>query len=152
MPADRLSCHRLEGELKPTLAAKRYEDLLRRHFPQPGQSTFDLLLLGMGDDGHTASLFPDTAAVIEENRWVLGYYVEHLASWRLTLTSPVLNHARNILFMVTGETKADTLSHVLTGKNDPRKYPAQVINPTGGELLWLVDRAAASLLPNRFTG
>jgi 6-phosphogluconolactonase len=146
------SIHRMEGEAEPFQAAAHYENTLRSHFLQQNQPTFDLLLLGMGEDGHTASLFPFTAAVNEENHWVLGHYIPKLAGWRITLTPPVLNRARRILFLVAGEEKAQALAHVLTGNYSPQQYPAQTIRPNFGEILWLVDQAAASQLPASFTG
>jgi 6-phosphogluconolactonase len=149
---DNVAIHRMEGEVDPPKSAAQYESLLKSHFLLPGEPTFDLLLLGMGEDGHTASLFPHTAAVNEETHWVLGHYIPQLATWRLTLTPPVLNRARRILFMVSGETKAPALAQVLTGAFTPENYPAQIIRPDAGEMLWLVDRAAASQLPDAISG
>ncbi len=129
-------------------AADEYDQRLREffavavgHFPQ-----FDLLLLGMGPDGHTASLFPGTAALHERTRLVVANCVEKFSTDRITLTPPVLNNAARIIFLVGGEEKAETLRAVLQGEQQPERFPAQLISPTQGTLLWLVDRSAARLL------
>ncbi len=129
-------------------AADEYDQRLREffavtvgHFPQ-----FDLLLLGMGPDGHTASLFPGTAALHERTRLVVANWVEKFSTDRITLTPPVLNNAARIIFLVGGEEKAETLRAVLQGEQQPERFPAQLISPTQGTLLWLVDRSAARLL------
>lgn len=142
--------HRMEGELEPAAAAARYEELLRREFGLAAGDLprFDLVLLGMGPDGHTASLFPGTAALDEQTRLVTSLYVPKLQSHRLTLTFPVLNNARCCCFMAAGADKHPALSRVcdLPGATSPRdgdSLPAQRVRPTDGELLWLVDEAAA---------
>jgi 6-phosphogluconolactonase len=129
-------------------AADEYDQRLREffavavgHFPQ-----FDLLLLGMGPDGHTASLFPGTVALHERTRLVVANWVEKFSTDRITLTPPVLNNAARIIFLVGGEEKAETLRAVLQGAQQPERFPAQLISPTHGTLLWLVDRSAARLL------
>lgn len=136
--------HRIKGELEPKIAATDYENQLKSAFGDHPQ--FDLVLLGMGEDGHTASLFPGTAAIHEKERWVLGHFVEKLDSWRITLTPVILNQARNINFLVSGESKAETLKQVLHGKHDPDLLPSQVIDPAQGSVTWLVDKAVASSL------
>ena len=142
--------HRIAGELPPAEAARRYEAELRAFFaggePATPQPRFDLLLLGMGDDGHTASLFPGTAALHETARWAVENYVPRLDSWRITLTVPAINAAAHVLFLVSGAAKAETLRAVLHGPRQPEVYPAQFIQPQAGRLLWLVDRAAATPL------
>lgn len=120
---------------------KRYFDHGRREFPR-----FDLILLGMGTDGHTASIFPGTRAVSDLDHAVLVYAVPQLHTERITLTLPVLNNARNVLFMAVGANKADTLSTVLEGPRNASTYPSQAVNPVDGSLVWLVDQAAAANL------
>jgi len=109
---------------------------------------FDLILLGMGDDGHTASLFPYTEALHETEKIAVANFVEKLNDWRFTLTFPTINNARNIIFLVAGKEKAETLRDVLGGKLQPEKLPAQNIRPTNGNLFWLIDKNVAELLSN----
>jgi 6-phosphogluconolactonase len=150
VPVPDANIHRMMGEHPdPEQAAHDYEVELRHIFAlQPGQlPRFDLILLGMGRDGHCASLFPHKAALHERERLVvvaepgLTPFVS-----RLTLTFPVLNNATNVLFLVAGPDKAETLVRVLHGSPDPEALPAQSVNPTNGTLTWLLDRDAASLL------
>ena len=125
--------HRMRGELEPPRAASEYEALLRRTFggqpPGSPASGFDVVLLGLGDDGHTASLFPGGQAVREMERWALAEYVDTLAAWRLTLTPAVLNAAREVVFIVSGAAKAGALQRVLHGPRDLDRLPAQVVRP-----------------------
>lgn len=107
---------------------------------------FDLILLGMGADGHTASLFPFTDALLETDKIAVANYVEKLQTTRLTLTFPVINNARNLIFLVAGEDKAETLKAVLEGEFEPEKLPAQNVRPKDGELFWLLDENVAKLL------
>ena len=142
---------RIEGERSPEEAAIRYEGLLREQF---GASIghvprFDLILLGMGGDGHTASLFPGTSAVRESQKLVAAPWVEKLQTHRVTLTPPVLNAAKHVMFLVSGQDKAKALQSVLEGKDNPAQYPAQIVQPTEGQVLWLVDADAASHLSER---
>lgn len=134
---------RMEGELAPAQAAERYEAALRAAFPDQPWPRFDLIVLGLGDDGHTASLFPGTAALHERERWVVANYVPQLATWRLTLTAPAINAASQIAFLVAGANKAQTLRAVAHGPYQPERLPAQAIRPQDGALTWLVDAAAA---------
>lgn len=129
-------------------AAREYEQTLRDFFClAAGQlPRFDLVLLGMGPDGHTASLFPGTRALREGKRLVVSNWVEKLGTDRITITVPVLNNAARVLFLVQGEEKASALKAVLDGPRNPGQLPAQLIQPASGQLLWLVDKAAASLL------
>ena len=108
---------------------------------------FDLLLLGMGDDGHTASLFPHTDALNEIGRLVVANHVPQKDTWRITLTWPVINQAREVAFLIEGAAKADVLAEVLTGPHDPERLPSQLIRPSNGKLLFLLDDAAAAKLP-----
>jgi 6-phosphogluconolactonase len=129
-------------------AADAYEQTVRKFFGlAPGEfPRFDLILLGMGPDGHTASLFPETAALQEKSRLVVANWVEKLKASRITFTLPVLNAARCVAFLVSGEDKAAVLHEVLEGSAPPEKYPSKLVKPTNGKLIWFVDRAAASQL------
>ena len=137
--------HRMEGELDPKEAAQAYEDQLRSFFGSK-VPRFDLVLLGLGEDGHTASLFPGSKALEEKKHWVAANYVRRLSAWRLTLTAPLINQAANVAFLVSGENKAEVLRRVLAGRYTPEEIPAQMIRPERGQLRWLVDAAAAALL------
>jgi 6-phosphogluconolactonase len=146
VPIDPARVHRLEGEADPAEAAQDYERKLREAFDAapPAIPRFDLMLLGLGADGHTASLFPGTAAVAERNRLVVANDAPSLHTTRLTFTLPLINQARRVVFLVTGESKATMLARVIDGP--PATFPAQLVAPVDGELIWLVDSAAASLL------
>jgi 6-phosphogluconolactonase len=143
--------HRVHGEDPPTAAAAAYEEELRGIFSTragrpreaPG-ACFDLVLLGMGDNGHTASLFPGLTAVQERERWVVAEYVAEVSMWRVTLTPPVINAAADVVFLVSGAGKAAMLHRVLEGPREPVALPAQAIVPRGGGATWLVDGAAAA--------
>jgi 6-phosphogluconolactonase len=140
---------RMHGELPDVdAAAALYEMDLRRAFAlAPGAlPRFDLVLLGLGPDGHTASLFPHTTALHVTDRFVVANDVAKLNANRLTLTAPVLNAAALVVFLVAGADKTPALTAVLDGPPQPDEYPAQLIAPTGGQLIWLVDRAAAANL------
>jgi 6-phosphogluconolactonase len=127
-------------------AAEAYEQTLRKFFAlAPGEfPRFDLILLGLGPDGHTASLFPETAALQEKSRLVVANWVEKLKASRITFTLPVLNAARCLAFLVSGTDKAAVLHEVLEGNAPPEKYPSKLVRPAEGTLIWFVDRAAAS--------
>ena len=129
-------------------AAEAYEQTLRKFFNLPAGEfpSFDLILLGMGPDGHTASLFPESAALQEKSRLVVANWVEKLKTSRITLTLPVLNAARCVAFLVSGGDKAEVLREVLEGSAPAEKYPSRLVQPSDGKLIWLVDRAAASQL------
>ena len=140
---------RMEGELDPEEAASRYESTLRNTFKLEGAESpaFDLLLLGMGDDGHTASLFPHTPALHELGRLAVANHVVQKETWRITLTWPVINQAREVSFLIEGDAKAAVLAEVLTGPYDPDRLPSQLIRPSNGELRFFLDDAAAARLP-----
>ena len=148
--------HRMHGEEDPESAATSYEATLRTLFRtsngppsfEPGRN-IDLALLGLGDNGHTASIFPGSAIVNERARWVLSEYVPAVSMWRITMTAPLLNAATEILFLVSGAAKASVLGRVLEGPRDPHELPAQLIAPTHGRIQWMVDRAATAQLENR---
>lgn len=131
-------------------AAEAYEQTLRKFFQlEPGQvPVFDLILLGLGPDGHTASLFPNTAGLREKTRLVIANWVDKLRTNRLTLTLPVLNSARAVAFLASGTDKAQVLRTVLEEDAPPEQYPAKLVRPGNGRLIWFVDRAAASQLTN----
>lgn len=137
---------RMQSERDPVQAAADYEQRLRAFFPDADYPRFDLLLQGMGNDGHTASLFPNTEALNEQSRWVVANYVPKFETWRITLTAPAINAAENVMFLVTGANKADALHNVLKGARQPHTYPSQLIQPTQGTLVWAVDQAAAAKL------
>lgn len=145
-PIPATNIHRIRGELPSAVdAADGYEDDLRAFFGPAGGDLprFDLVLLGLGPEGHTASLFPGTRALLESQRLVVANWVGKLYADRITLTSPVLNNAGCVLFLVTGEDKATALKAILDGPYEPSQLPAQLINPTHGRLVWLLDHAAA---------
>lgn len=146
VPIPQLNVHRIEGESEPKQAARTYVDELRSFFGGRKRPRFDLILLGMGADGHTASLFPNSSAVNEKRRWAVAYRVDQLDSWRITLTPPVLNAARQVVFLVAGKEKAERLHEVLRGERDPERLPAQIVRPKEGSVVWLLDKAAASKL------
>jgi 6-phosphogluconolactonase len=132
-------------------AAEAYEQTLRKFFQlEPGQvPVFDLILLGMGPDGHTASLFPNSAGLQEKSRLVIANWVDKLKTSRLTLTLPVLNAARCVAFVVSGADKATVLKTVLEDDVPGEQYPSKLVQPKNGKLIWLLDRAAASELSNK---
>ncbi len=136
--------HRIPGELAPVEAVQAYTDLLRRFAAPPlAWPVFDLVLLGMGEDGHTASLFPGSPVEIGQPVLAVTGHYQNRPAERITLTPPVFNSARAIWFMAAGESKAETLARVLSDNDDPGRFPAQRIRPEQGELIWLVDQAAA---------
>lgn len=145
IPADNV--HRILAELPEQQAADKYERELKAFFRlSDGEwPHFDLILLGIGDEGHTASLFPGSTALLEKSRLVVANWVEKFKTWRITFTYPALNHAAEVLFLVSGSSKAEILRDIF----DPGKantFPAQGVKPANGKLLWFADRAAASLL------
>lgn len=140
--------HVWRTDLEPEAAAADYDRILHEYFGETGP-TFDLVLLGMGDDGHTLSLFPGTEVVDEQTAWTKAYFLQQQNMYRLTLTAPVVNRAACVLFLVSGPKKAAPLKQVLEGDYKPDTYPAQVIRPTNGELIWMVDEPAAAEIAHR---
>jgi 6-phosphogluconolactonase len=147
---------RMHGEDDPAAAAASYERMLRTLLATPsGAPTtvpgkrIDLAVMGLGDNGHTASIFPRSAALDERERWVMAERVSATPPWRITLTAPLLDACAELLFLVTGSGKASVLQRVLEGPRQRHELPAQLIAPTSGELRWLVDEAAASQLRAR---
>ena len=137
--------HPMDCRPSPEEGARRYEVMLREFFA-PAAPCFDLILLGLGDNGHTASLFPGTPALTESERWVAAVYVPQQELVRLTLTAPLINGAAAVAFLVAGAAKAAVVREVIQGPRDPLRLPAQLINPQRGELYWLLDKAAAGAL------
>jgi len=145
VPVPRQNIHRIPAE-NPMAedAAKAYETDLRRSFGE-AIPAFDLVLLGLGEEGHTASLFPYSPALKETERLVAAPFVEKLNAYRITMTLPVLNNGKSVVFLVTGASKAEILKEVINADRKPDLYPAQAISPTNGAVSWLVDKAAARL-------
>jgi 6-phosphogluconolactonase len=148
VPIPEANVHRIQGERGPVQAAKEYELVLQEFASPPlAWPRFDLVYLGMGEDGHTASLFPGSQVNVSEPTLPVTAQYQDRPANRVTLTPLVFNSARLVAFMVTGEKKAKPLAEVLNGKQDPELYPAQRIHPGDGRLIWLVDEAAAGRLP-----
>ena len=142
IPAENV--HRVHGEDDPATAAEVYEATLRALLRTPAGARIDLVLLGLGEDGHTASLFPGSAAVHEQTRWVMTARASAASVWRITLTPAVINAAAEVLFLVSGGAKAGILRRVLEGPHRPQELPAQAIAPSNGRVRWCVDTAAAA--------
>ncbi len=135
-----------DGSQPVERAASSYEMKMGKFFGTGAPPRFDLALMGMGDDGHTASLFPGMPQVNEMERWVVGYFVDDARKERVSLTFPVLNASRFLLVLLEGEKKAKMAKEVLKGPSDPPRYPVQYLRPTDGKLVFALDEAAASLL------
>jgi 6-phosphogluconolactonase len=171
VPVPASQIHPMRTDIPPEQSAVAYEEILHRYFPPPpspanvpstlaagdiapfpasnhgtagGVTSFDLVLLGMGDDGHTLSLFPGTKVVHEEMAWVRAFFLEAQDMYRITLTKTIVNKASRVAFLTTGSAKAHALKEVLKGSYNPDLYPSQEIKPQGGELHWFVDQAAAA--------
>ncbi|MFQ3567331.1 MAG: 6-phosphogluconolactonase [Aggregatilineales bacterium] len=141
--------YRIHGELEPQQAAEQYEIALHDFFEQRlglHSPQFDVVLLGLGADGHTASLFPGSPALHVRGQWVAAHEVPALKSWRITLTAEAINAAVNVLFLVSGAEKAEAVKQVLEGPHRPELLPAQLIRPETGNLYWLLDAKSAALL------
>jgi 6-phosphogluconolactonase len=142
VPIAKENIHIIRTDIEPEASAIEYEKLLRQYFSN-SIKTFDLVLLGMGDNAHTLSLFPGYKVVQEKEKWVCSFYLEEQKMVRITLTAPVVNAASRIVFLVSGADKAAALYHVLSDKYDANLYPSQIIQPANGKLYWWVDEAAA---------
>ncbi len=148
VPVPAANIHRVPTEISPPpAAAEAYEKEIRQAFSEAAAvPQFDLIYLGIGTNGHTASLFPHSPALRERSRLVLADFVGEVNMWRISMSVPLLNRGRTVAFLISGEEKAQTLREILLGARDPERLPAQLIAPEG-ELLWLLDKAAAALLP-----
>jgi len=140
--------HRIRGEDEPARAADDYQQHLRDFFRLEASQfpSFNLVMLGLGENAHIASLFPHHPALDENRRLAVAVKVAATPSWRITLTLPVINHAQRVMFLVSGDGKAEAVKNVLQGASAPKEYPAQLVKPQNGQTLWLLDRAAASRL------
>jgi 6-phosphogluconolactonase len=138
--------HRIKGEEAPDQAARDYEEEIRRFFGESERPRFDLIMLGMGEDGHTASLFPGSKSLEETVRLAIPVYLEEPQKDRITLTLPVLNNAAQIVFLVSGLSKANILQEILGKGGRKERYPAGLINPSHGYIRWLIDQEAAAKL------
>jgi 6-phosphogluconolactonase len=146
VPIPAKNVHRIIGEGNPNESARLYENQLKTFFAGTPWPRFDLVLLGMGADGHTASLFPGSDALKEKSKWVVTTKMEKLKQTRITLTIPVFNHAARVMFLVTGKEKAARLVEVLEKRSGRDPLPAQQIKPINGSLEWFIDKAAAAKL------
>jgi 6-phosphogluconolactonase len=142
VPIKPQNIHRMIGEIDPPQAAMEYGQLLKEKF---GDGGLDVILLGMGDDGHTASLFPGTAALDEIKHRCVANFVPKLNVWRLTMTASFINRAGEVMVLVGGAAKAQRIKEVLQGPRDPKRLPIQLIAPVPGQMLWIMDRAAAGM-------
>ncbi|MDB5290019.1 MAG: pgl [Phycisphaerales bacterium] len=142
VPIPRDHIHRIRGEIDPNTAAIEYGQLLKQKF---GDGGLDMALLGMGDDGHTASLFPGTAALHETHHRAVANHVEKLNAWRVTMSAPFLNRSREIMILISGADKAKRAAEVLEGPREPERLPIQMIEPRDGKVTWLLDAAAAGM-------
>lgn len=131
------SIMRMRGEIEPQIAAQQYQDDVDLLATQRGEQIYrhDLILLGVGDDGHTASLFPETAALNEMSKRVVANFVPKLKTWRITFTFPLINHARNVCFLVNAKKQPELIERIINGD---QQYPAARVNPTGGRLTWFL--------------
>src|SRR2546427_12898453 len=144
VPVPAANVHRIHGEDDPTTAAEVYEATLRALLRTPARARIDLVLLGLGEDAHTASLFPGSAAVHDQTRCVMAARAGAASMWRITLTPAVINAAVEVVFLVSGGAKAGILRRVLEGPRRPEELPAQAIEPSNGRVRWCVDAAAAA--------
>ena len=148
MPIPEKNIHRIHAELDAEAAAVEYDQQLCKFFQLRNHDwpRFDLIFLGIGEDGHTASLFPGSKALTETSSRVTANWVEKFKTFSITLTFPVLNHAAEVIFLVSGASKTQILSEIL--RPGDRRYPAQRVQPENGRLLWLIDQDAGSFLPS----
>jgi len=135
--------HIIRTDIEPNASAKAYEELLHQYFDGKAHS-FDLALLGLGNDAHTLSLFPGYDVIMENKKWVSTFFLNEQEMYRITLTAPVINRAARVAFLISGGDKAAALYHVLTSEHDPFLYPAQIIQPFNSEIYWLADKAASA--------
>ena len=143
IPAENV--HRMRGEIAPEEAAAEYAELMHGHF-KDNPPCFDLMLLGLGEDGHTASLFPETDAVEESEKHAVAVFVPKLDVWRVTLTLPVINASKKVLFLVSGKSKSEMVQRIMSNKQPDKEIPATMVNPQNGELHWMLDSDAMVLI------
>jgi 6-phosphogluconolactonase len=149
VPVPAAQIHVMRTDIAPEQSAAEYEKILHQYFPLNGPSySFDLVLLGMGDDGHTLSLFPGTEVIHEEKAWAKAFFLKAQDMYRITLTKSIVNRSARVAFLTTGTSKAHALKEVLEGPYHPDLYPSQEIRPAG-ELHWFVDQAAAAGLETK---
>ncbi len=134
----------VDTSLEPDLAAEEYQKQIEKHFA-PKEPRFDLILLGLGDDAHTASLFPGTDVLNIQEPGVKDVFLPGKKVYRISFTAPLINLAHNINFLVFGSSKAEAVNHVLKGKKNPTEFPAQLIQPSDGDVVWFMDEAAAGV-------
>ena len=137
--------HIMRTDIEPDAPARTYEKILHNYFDNT-ENSFDLVLLGLGDDAHTLSLFPGQPIIHEKKKWVDSFYLAKQNMHRITMTAPIVNKSARIVFLVTGADKAEPLYRILYGQHEPELYPAQLIQPYNGKTYWFVDRAAAAEL------
>lgn len=143
VPAKKEQIHLMRTDIEPEASVFEYENILRNYFPDDNH-TFDLVLLGLGDNAHTLSLFPGYPVVFEKTKWVQSFFLEEEKIFRITLTAPLVNAAGTISFLVSGASKNAALYNVFTKEHNPGLYPAQIIQPYNDELYWWTDEAAAA--------
>lgn len=145
VPVKAENIHIMRTDITPEESAAEYEKILNTYF-ESSETTFDFVLLGMGDDGHTLSLFPGTEVIHEQNALATSFFLQAQDMYRITLTAPVVNNAACVAFLAAGAGKAEVLKQVLKGNRNVDLYPSQIIQPVKGQLHWFVDEAAAALL------
>ena len=143
VPVVKKQVHVIQTDIDPQESAAAYEKLLHPYFDNQPHS-FDLVLLGLGDNAHTLSLFPGYEVVMEHKKWVLGFYLKEQEMYRITLTAAVVNLAARVAFLVSGGDKAAAVYHIIASEHDPGLYPGQIVQPFNGELYWFCDEAAAA--------
>jgi 6-phosphogluconolactonase len=143
VPVPKSQVHVMRTDIEPENSAREYDSILHDYFDNSATS-FDLVLLGMGDDGHTLSLFPGEDIIHEETAWCKAFFLKAQDMYRITLTAPIVNKSAAVAFLTTGSSKSATLKQVLEGDFKVDSYPSQIIRPEAGELHWFVDEAAAA--------
>jgi 6-phosphogluconolactonase len=145
VPVIKEQVHIIRTDIDPEISAKKYEKILHQYFPNKDH-TFDLVLLGLGENAHTLSLFPENDLIKEKEKWVGSFYLEEEKIYRITLTPPAVNAATHVIFLVNGKNKSAAIYNVFTQEHVPMLYPAQIIQPFNDELYWWMDEGAASMI------